>query len=216
MDNLRRLVLKDKKWKWSRVWLFAILWTVAYQASLSMGFSRQEYRSGLPFPSPGDLPDPGMEPRSPALWADALPSEPPGKPKVISNKLASYFISTVFFIQRWQNFEVLENHYFIWGTVTLNLCNWRPLTFLFFFLNFKTINCLGFNLLGVQKEAIVWLSITLNFSLTNTLTLIHFIGQHLNLLKSFFYHFLYNLTLIWHSHAYQNFQHDILRICLLA
>ena len=44
-----------------------------------MGFSRQEYWSGLPFPSPGDLPDPGIEPRSPALQADALPSEPPGK-----------------------------------------------------------------------------------------------------------------------------------------
>ena len=45
-----------------------------------MEFSRQEYWSGLPFPSPGDLPDPGIEPRSPALRADALPSEPPGKP----------------------------------------------------------------------------------------------------------------------------------------
>ena len=55
-------------------------WTVAHQASLSMGFSRQEYCSGLPFPSPGDLPNPGIEPRSPALQADALPSEPPGKP----------------------------------------------------------------------------------------------------------------------------------------
>ena len=54
--------------------------TIAYQASLSMGFSRQEYWSGLLFPSPGDLPDPGIEPRSPALRADALPSEPPGKP----------------------------------------------------------------------------------------------------------------------------------------
>ena len=52
-------------------------WTVAYQASPSMGFSRQESWSGLPFPSPGDLPDPGIEPRSSALWADALPSEPP-------------------------------------------------------------------------------------------------------------------------------------------
>ena len=47
-----------------------------------MGFSRQEYWSGLPFPSPGDLPDPGIEPRSPALKADALTSEPPGKPKI--------------------------------------------------------------------------------------------------------------------------------------
>ena len=46
-----------------------------------MGFSRQEYWSGLPFPSPGDLPDPGTEPRSPTLQADSLPSEPPGKPK---------------------------------------------------------------------------------------------------------------------------------------
>ena len=53
---------------------------VAYQAPPSMGFSRQEYWSGLPFPSPGDLPDPGIEPGSPAFQADALPSEPPGKP----------------------------------------------------------------------------------------------------------------------------------------
>ena len=65
----------------SLVWLFATLWTVAYQASPSMGFSRQEYQSGLPFPSPGDLPGPGIEPRSPTLRADALPSEPPGKPR---------------------------------------------------------------------------------------------------------------------------------------
>ena len=50
----------------SRVWLFATPWTVAYNAP-SMGFSRQEYRSGLPFPSPGDLPNPGIEPGSPAL-----------------------------------------------------------------------------------------------------------------------------------------------------
>ena len=53
--------------------------TVAYQASPSMGFSRQEYWSGLPFPSPWDLPDPGIESGSPALEADALTSEPPGK-----------------------------------------------------------------------------------------------------------------------------------------
>ena len=62
----------------SRVRLFATPWTVAYQASLSMGFSRQEYWIGLPFPSPGDLPDPGIEPRSPALEAGTLTSEPPG------------------------------------------------------------------------------------------------------------------------------------------
>ena len=64
----------------SRVRLFVTPWTVACQAPPSMGFSRQEYWSGLPFPSPGDLPDPGTEPRSPALQADALLSEPPGKP----------------------------------------------------------------------------------------------------------------------------------------
>ena len=67
----------------SSVQLFGIPWTVVYQASLSVGFSRQDYWSGLPFPSPGDLPDPGIEPRSPALQANALPSEPPGKPVVV-------------------------------------------------------------------------------------------------------------------------------------
>ena len=61
--------------------LFETPWTVAYQASPSMGFSRQEYWSGLPFPFPGHLPDPGIEPRSPALEEDALTSEPPGKPR---------------------------------------------------------------------------------------------------------------------------------------
>ena len=63
----------------SRVWLFATPWTVAYQAPPSMGFSRQEYWSGLPFPSPGDLHNSGIERRSPTFQADALTSEPPGK-----------------------------------------------------------------------------------------------------------------------------------------
>ena len=62
----------------SRVGLFATLCTIAYQAPPSMGFSRHEYWSGVPFPSPGDLPDPGIEPGSPAFQADALTSEPPG------------------------------------------------------------------------------------------------------------------------------------------
>ena len=57
----------------SRVQLFVTPWTVACQAPLSMGFSRQEYWSGLPFPPPGDLPDPGTEPRSPVVQADSLP-----------------------------------------------------------------------------------------------------------------------------------------------
>ena len=55
-------------------------WTVACQAPLAMKFSRQEYCSGLPFSSLGDLPDPGVEPRYPTLQADSLPSEPVGKP----------------------------------------------------------------------------------------------------------------------------------------
>ena len=64
----------------SRVRLFAIPWTLAYQAPPSMEFSRQEYWSGLPFPSPGDLPDPGIKPRSPTLQPEALPYELPGNP----------------------------------------------------------------------------------------------------------------------------------------
>ena len=71
---------KERKVKsLSHVQLFATPRTVTYQAPLSMGFSRQEYWSGMLFPSPGDLPDSGIEPRSPALQADALPSRPPGR-----------------------------------------------------------------------------------------------------------------------------------------
>ena len=66
----------------SYVRLFSTPWIVACQAPPSVGFSSQEYWSALPFPSPGDLPDPGIEPRSPPLQADSLPSEPPGKPQV--------------------------------------------------------------------------------------------------------------------------------------
>ena len=60
--------------------LFVTPWAIAYQAPPSMGFSRQEYWSGLLFPSPGDLPDPEIKPGSPMLWADTWPSDPPGKP----------------------------------------------------------------------------------------------------------------------------------------
>ena len=75
----------------SRVRFFATPWTVAHPAPPSMGSSRQEYWSGLPFPSPEDLPNPGIEPRSPALWADALTSEPPGKPIYIYTHTHMYF-----------------------------------------------------------------------------------------------------------------------------
>ena len=86
-DHVSDMALQKGTWdkkvkvKWlSRVWLSRIPWTVAHQASPSMGFSRQEYWSGLPFPSPGDLPNPGIEPWSPTLQSDALTSKPPGKP----------------------------------------------------------------------------------------------------------------------------------------
>ena len=69
------LYMKVKVKSLSRVRLFMTPWTVAYQSPPSMGFSRQEYCSGFPFPSPGDLPNPGIKPRSPALQADALPSD---------------------------------------------------------------------------------------------------------------------------------------------
>ena len=64
----------------SRLWLYATLWTIARQAPLSMEFSRQEYWSGLPFHSPGDLPNPGNEPEFPVLQEDSLLTELRGKP----------------------------------------------------------------------------------------------------------------------------------------
>ena len=79
MVNLSIKLINSAVKSLSRVQLFATPWTAASQAPLSMGFSRQEYWSGLPFPSPGDLPDSGIEPGSPALKVDALPSKPPGK-----------------------------------------------------------------------------------------------------------------------------------------
>ena len=69
----------------SRVWLFVTPWTVAHRTPLSMGFSRQEYWSGVPFPSPGDLPDPGIEPESltsPALEAGSLLRSHLGRPSM--------------------------------------------------------------------------------------------------------------------------------------
>ena len=84
----------------SRVWPFATPWTVAHQAPPSMGFSRQEYWSGLSFPSPGDLPNLGIEPRSSAFQADALTSEPPGFPR-------QYCLCV---LNRWGSWGVEELH----------------------------------------------------------------------------------------------------------
>ena len=74
----------------SHVQLFVTSWSVAHRLPLSMEFSRQEYCSGLPFPSPGDLPDPGIKLASPALQADSLPSESPGKPRY--SYLCAYYL----------------------------------------------------------------------------------------------------------------------------
>ena len=75
----------------SHVQLFVTLWTVALQTSLSMGLSRQEYWSGLPCPSSGDLRDSGIKPGSPALQVESLPSEPLGKPNIIWQLKLNFF-----------------------------------------------------------------------------------------------------------------------------
>ena len=80
---------------------------IAYQAPLSMEFSRQEYWSGLPFPSPGNLPDPGIEPRSLTLRADSLPSEPPGKPSKVRSALRVEHSSNRFSVfMKWNTREL--------------------------------------------------------------------------------------------------------------
>ena len=78
----------------NHIQLFVTLWTIAHQAPLSMGFSRQEYLRGLPCSIPGDLPDPGIKPTSLALQMDSLPLVLPGKPNVHDNPMPSYASST--------------------------------------------------------------------------------------------------------------------------
>ena len=72
------------------------LWTLARQAPLSMEFSRQEYWSGLPFPSPGDPPAPGIEPGSPTLQIDSLPSEPPANSSIVNRKTCHQIFHGIF------------------------------------------------------------------------------------------------------------------------
>ena len=84
------VLMKVKVKSLSHVWLFLAPRTVAYQAPPSVGFSRQEYWTGLPFPSPGNLPHPGIKLRSPSLQAEALPSEPPGKLFTYTSLLLHY------------------------------------------------------------------------------------------------------------------------------
>ena len=116
----------------SRVQLFVTPRTIAYQASQSMGFSRQEYWSGLPFPSPGDLPNPGIEPGSPALQADALPTEPPGKPLWWSVPATRNTIWERSFMETNSESRICV-HIFLWthfgmGKIwTTGLCSWSSL-----------------------------------------------------------------------------------------
>ena len=90
----------------SCVRLFATPWTVACQAALSMGFSRQEYWSGLPFPTPGDLPDPGIEPPTPALAGRFFTAKPPGKQAELqlTSFLKTDYFFCCFFVKRFRNF----------------------------------------------------------------------------------------------------------------
>ena len=99
---------KVKCYSLSHVRLSAIPWTVAHQATLSMGFSRQEYWSGLPVPSPGDLPDPGIKSRSPALQGDMLPSEPPGKSSSLL-KNDRKCPSTHGTLKKWEEYTTCKN-----------------------------------------------------------------------------------------------------------
>ena len=93
----------------SCVWLFAAPWNVAHQTPLSTEFSRHEYWRGLLFPSPGNVPNPGIKPASPTLQVDSLPTEPPGKP---SNIIQSYNLQQVCFLALRYNFHILISSIF--------------------------------------------------------------------------------------------------------
>ena len=83
-------------------------WTVVHQAPLSMGFPRQKYWSGLPFPSPGDLPDPGIKPRSSVLASGFFTTEPPGKPHELSYQSNKETTLKTFRICRFRQFRPAE------------------------------------------------------------------------------------------------------------
>ena len=96
----------------SRVQFFAAPWTMTHQAPLSMEFSRQECWSGLPSPSPGDLTNPGIEPGSPALQADCLPSEPAGKSGVRGGCVDTIQSITIFKHGNWSRIPLAFSHSF--------------------------------------------------------------------------------------------------------
>ena len=100
----------------SHVQLFETPWTIAHQAILSMEFSRQEYWSGLPCPPPGDLPNPGIEPRSPTLQVDSLLSEPPGSPRILEWRAYPFFRGSSW-PRNWVGFFCIAGGSFIsWAT----------------------------------------------------------------------------------------------------
>ena len=106
----------------SCVWLFVTPWTVACQAPLTMEFSRPEYWSGELFPSPGHLPNPGIEPRSPAWQTDSLPSAPPGNPK--ESRLPSImWVSLIHSVEDFQRRNsFLKKESLNWSRVALQCC----------------------------------------------------------------------------------------------
>ena len=100
LNSVRFNIKKVKVKSLSHVSLFGPLWTVACQAPLSVGFSRQEYWSGLPFSSPKELPDPGIKLGSPALQADSFPSEPSGNPNDYTN-----MVFNTQYLSSWPNYQ---------------------------------------------------------------------------------------------------------------
>ena len=110
----------------SHVWLFVTPWTVAYQGPLSMEFFRKEYWSGLQFPSPGNLPNPGIEPRSPTLQTDTLPCEPPRKHLLWLSAAYSHILG-IFHEFHTETFHLPWNglHLFLFKKIYLFLFNWR-------------------------------------------------------------------------------------------
>ena len=123
-----QLDITSLPWEWNEVlvtqsvWLFVTPWTITHQTPLSMVFSRQEYWRGLPFPSAGDLPDPGIEPRYPALQADSLPSEPPGNPWLtyqLSYQILFFLwwpiriISKIFILGDFLNWGIIDIQHYI-------------------------------------------------------------------------------------------------------
>ena len=159
-ENLEFLLLGHLIWSevksLSHVQFFETPWTVAYQAPQSMEFSRQEYWSGLPLPSPGDLPNPGIKPRSPTLQADALPLEPRGKPGnsyivVFSRKIFGMRCETVFwtlFFLKWlasfpQYYLHFNPNFLQWFEVT-------TLSYTKFLFNFEFVS--GLSILFLQFD----------------------------------------------------------------